>query len=510
MKKIALSVAALFTATGLSAQMLYELGPDLEAVSVDLDLFASDPNWVGFPTAEEGAVIYVQSAFEDTDEGYVWQGRIPGHDMNSALIIGDEQGFYGTFGDYGSQRYAISANNGLFTVRALATESREDRRAECQVLSPPKMAGQISASSSDSHTGDLETDPVSVMSASTYKPTIDLLVLYTQGAIDNVTDSGFNTVDEMVNYPVHWINTEVYPNNNINGRLRVVHHQKVPDGVDKMDVWVRGLLNSEVVNALRYKHRADIVLLYEHDEYSACGYAWSKIHGSVEKRMAYAAQAQVNLTCGYMRPYYSSVAHELGHTFGAQHDRGNSGDWERKNRVMPYAHGHVDHGSKKYTILAYRWGCGGRIFGSACSVVPYYSTTRVSPNGWTLGVKNQSENERVISDRFSITAGFSNLIDPTLVPAVPTGFDVKVVRVSGKYHARLYWTENAENEARYEVKWGRKGSRKQVLRFPYDEYPNLNTWEIRDLTSGKEYTFRVFAKNRFGETKTERIERTIP
>ena len=66
----------------------------------------------------------------------------------------------------------------------------------------------------------------------------------------------------------------------------------------------------------------------------------------------------------------SSIAHEIGHIFGARHER--TGD--ASNSPFDFGHGYVNE-RKRRDIMSYRERCGG------CPRIAYWSNPRISCDG---------------------------------------------------------------------------------------------------------------------------------
>ena len=491
MRNTLLVAAGFLIATAASGQVLYELGPDIGdiesgvSVSVDLDLLASDPNWIGFPTVEEGMIIAVQSGFEETDGNYVWKGRTPGSQTNSTLIVGDESGFFGTFGEYGSQRYEVVGSAEGVRVRPIVRTPIPDNMLKYKLL-PPNQPDPDSY-----HDEDL----VGVSSASTdTNAVIDVMVFYTEAARrywhtwytwdPNVGLTGTNG---MLSYPIQYIN-EVLANGTIPASLRMVHYQKMPSTVPTKPPggkdWLDVLVDDKNLRKLRRDHKADIVIAYIHEPSpTPCGHAYIRDAtfetGNGNRRFRRYAIAMVNVYCDDVNwtRWWMTAAHEIGHFHGAMHDPANA--IKDPDRIMaPYAYAYIDRPNSKRTAMAY---------GFSYDQVPYYSTARVSPNGWTLGKTGTAENEKVMKAMVAKTATYSDIPDrPINVTA----------EASRKGTATIRWTDTADNETSFRVYYRRLGAGKKWKEWRLSlGRPNLGSTDIPGLKIGKQYRFYVKAWN---------------
>ena len=481
--------------TAATAQPLYELTPESGVpVSVDLDLLASDPNWVGLPTVEEGMIIAVQSSFEKTEDGYVWQGRTPGSEVDSVLLAGDEHGFFGTFGEYGSRRYEVSGSRAGLRVRPLVL-SPAPEEYQCAVKTP-SFDKEPESPTMDAHAAS------SVASASTTR-TIDVLVLYTKNAYDYWDywymwqGVGLVGQDGMLSHTILYIN-QVFANNNVPARVRMVHYQRAPSiepppGYGRSDYWPEMLRDDKTTQDLRRQYEADIVLAFVHDSTAPCGHTWLKSMDVSDRQFAGLAGAMVNVYCDdrdWTRWWLTAV-HEIGHLHGAMHDKPNAASNEPDPPDLPaYAHGYIDKGNRVRTPMAY---------GYSYDQVPYFSTTRLTPNGYTIGMAGEAENERMIQSQAASTAGFSRHIKlHSDAPDAPSGLTVTSPSVGNAYAT---WTDNADNETGFVVEYrllggseARKKHRWKAWRLGLG-FPNLREAWVQGLKSGKRYSFRVRAYN---------------
>ena len=140
----------------------------------------------------------------------------------------------------------------------------------------------------------------------------------------------------------------------------------------------------DTIHKLRDDTKADIAILIVDDE-KGCGLA-TRVAGEADE-----AFAVVHHDCA-LKSF--SFAHEIGHIFGARHDRA----LDQSTRPFPYGHAFV-RGTKWRTIMAYRNSCGD------CPREPVWSSPKVTVRGEAAG-DNTTRNAQVISERAATIAGF--------------------------------------------------------------------------------------------------------
>lgn len=140
----------------------------------------------------------------------------------------------------------------------------------------------------------------------------------------------------------------------------------------------------EKIHGLRDTYSADVVLLIVHDPHG-CGLAAGV--GPPPDR----AFAVVHHECAATK---YSLAHELGHLFGARHDLA----LDNSTSPFPYGHGFVN-GTRWRTMMSYEESCKG------CPRLPVFSNPDVKIKGVRAG-NELSNNARVIAERAAAVAGF--------------------------------------------------------------------------------------------------------
>lgn len=531
----ALSLALGFLiATAASGQVLYELDPDIDlesgvsassaayaapdvtltdniSIRVDFNLLRSSPGLLGFPLPDGELLWVVRTDFEDLGEGNVtWSGRESASDYNSVLLSLHDGRLMGKFSSGEDEWMLLGLPTGGKMRRVI--RGTVPPNYLCQAPFAPDMVNASELSLVDSELVFADR------AASSSAVTQDILVVYTKEANEyvSIVYAGY-ALGDLARY-ANQVTNEVYSNGQIPATTNVVGVEPMPADYDHSAdpgigyTWGEQTLDVQTddldLKKLRAQYGADIVYAYIYDTGRACGEAWTRVDGTTDDRaFAKYAHAYTNLYCDspwwykksrgkrWVTPYYETMAHEVGHIHGALHDRATT-NLSEADALMPYAFGYIDHASRKKTVMANKNGSAGWH-------VNYYSTVRVSPNGWTLGETNRSENERVMQAMVASTSRLSDYVRP---PAAPTDFWGKPGVVPGS--VVLYWTDNAMNESAYEVKWGLVGRKAQTRTYPHDEFPNLPSAYFHSLRSGKEYRFKVFAVNEYGKTGTAQIRVT--
>jgi hypothetical protein len=455
-------------------------------VRLDLDLVARGAPWLGFPMPEGGTMIATQTRFEQREGGgFLWGGGTLGNQVDSVLLVGDENGVFGTFGEYDEQRYEIWGSRSAAHIRPILGKPMPEWRYAHGLNGPP-LVPESGSAAEPRHT------PIAAEAAETTH-VIDVLVLLSNKG-KRYWGYWYNdyTTRQLIDYATAHVNT-VFSNGKIPARVRLTGWDYLPADIEPGpgtyqghgDDWPDELTASREVAELRAAADADIVLAFVHDPNASCGHSWTWVkHGGEIKPHWFApwAHAMVNLYCdnkGWGNWWDSSV-HEIGHLHGALHNPEDSIKAEGHGHLalFDYGYGHRDGTNMKRSMMSY---------GSRYTRVPYYSTTRVSPNGWTLGLAGQSENERVMKAMAGHVAAFSEY------PPAPS--DLTAVS-PGKGTVELRWTDNAHNETGFRAYYRRLGGDRPWKEYRFDMgWPNLESTWVQGLKRNKQYRFYVRAFN---------------
>ncbi len=214
--------------------------------------------------------------------------------------------------------------------------------------------------------------------------------------------------------------------------------------------------------------------------------------------MAPVAFAEVNTDCPNDGPTFT---HELGHLFGGIHGESRP----RADQRFPYAYSHVDSTQPPpfpATIMTAhdhgRWQVG------------YFSTIRVTPNRWILGVEDERDMERALKSTLVDAATFSDYIRP----ARPDTLTGSSVLVGGGGRTTLTWKDRSSRETAFLVDyrrlWEPSWVRGATLAAGVETATITGIGAGSSFLAGTVYEYRVGASNAYGVTYSEFITLRMP
>ena len=218
-----------------------------------------------------------------------------------------------------------------------------------------------------------------VVPAATTDPIIDVLVLYTTKAKNEI--GGAASMEAMINAAFAETNM-AYENSGVKQRIRLAQAVETTYDEDDLGGQSTDVLFSvaltrlagttdgfmDDVHQIRDAKAADLVSLIIHRTTTSCGLG--RIGTPPRDTASFSV---VDRTCTATN---LSFAHELGHNMGLMHDRANTDS----TGLTPYAYGYQDPDGDFRTIMAYAAGCPG-----GCPRVPRFSNPDLTYNGKTTG-----------------------------------------------------------------------------------------------------------------------------
>ncbi len=414
-----------------------------------------------------------------SENGFTLSGAIDGSQFAEIYISVVGDAFFAS----------LNTHKGVFIIRSSGGQSAEVIQMDSSRL--PEEAEPVAVPASDG-SEEQQSVPVPLVGATTTDDgsRIDVFVGYTDDA--RVAAGGTSYIQAMINtgiaetnggYSYSLVNQRV----NLVGTAEYAYDETSFDWSTTLSRWtgtVDGYMDT--VHATRDTLKADeVVLIVNNTAYCGIGYQMSST--DIGTAFATYAFALVSRTC--LTGYYS-LAHEMGHNMGAQHDRYTGG-----TGAYTYAHGYWIETTPDYypyrTIMAYD--------------VPYtygYDSTRVNrwsnpyvlysgyPTGKPTTDPESAYNALVLNNTAWAVARFRD----GAVPPAPTGLtvtgllstlaQVTWLDVAGEW---LYRVERSVYGSGVWSEVGQTGA--NVL-----EYFNTNSHSTTD------YSYRVLSDNGNGRT----------
>ena len=449
-------------------------------VDVDLDLVRSAPRRLVLPAPDGRPLTAELTVFEDRGAGdALWSGRFPGAEYDSVVLTIEGGRLAGRFDEPAGAQFRIGAGDGGDGTMVGERSAHGDERHFCPVGSPGHESARLvhaapAAAAAPERVGGAASDG-----------RLDILILYTAEAARKWAALG--GAQASIRNAVDYLNM-VLRNGRIDLQARAVHIAQAPDvldrvGRDGVTAFGRNLLarlraNGEAA-ALRIRHKADIVHLFTGEPPPLLGSSGS---AGLLKRGDSAASFSPN-AYGFTAIDHltaKTFAHEVGHNLGANHAPHNAGP--PGEAVTPYAFGHVyatrtvEHG----TAMTY-----------AAHVEPWFSSTRIAPAGYRIGIAGQRDNERALRETAAIASRFGDSLVTPGTPNAPS--DVRAEALNGST-MRVSWSDNSNDEGGFEIRVARFGSAPHNRR---RTAANVRSVDLNRLESGV-HVVTVYAFNEKG------------
>ncbi|MGO1072253.1 ricin-type beta-trefoil lectin domain protein [Lysobacter sp. CA199] len=362
---------------------------------------------------------------EHASGDWTWVGRLDnGGADNEAIITFGNRAVFGSIAQPGKPALKLTMRDGdtwlVETDQTRLPAADAADHADDYRIPTAAAAASSSPSANDS--------PALAATAASDGGTIDLLIGYSNGFATGL--GGQSQAVTRLNYLVE-VSNQAYVNSQITARLRLVHSMQVNyadssdngDTLDKMtgtgSVPVDPAFNA--LRAARDQYGADLVSLvrkYDPNTQNGCGIAWL-IGGGRQPFTVNSAPSgysvasdgryQNGSTSYFCRD--ETLAHELGHNMGAQHDRATaSSGGSLAYGAFAYSFGYKvgASGGNFYDIMAY--GDSGQ------TSYRVFSNPRITfCGGFACGVENEADTARTLNQTMPIVATFR----ATVVPPPP-------------------------------------------------------------------------------------------
>ncbi|MEM7798572.1 MAG: M12 family metallo-peptidase [Chloroflexota bacterium] len=385
-----------------SASMISDAALWGEYVQVDSS-FLTNTN--RFHRAEEPIAIklpgdaqlhLLQQSLETNDGSTAWIGRVIGTANGEATFVTRDGIVAGTI-NTGQALYRIRyGGDGVHLFEELSPTYLEAG----EPLFPPEMP----SGADEDHT-ELEHSIVVANRELNSDPVIDLLVLYTDAAEEAM--GGATGTKATIELGLLESN-QGFENSRINTRFRIAHTHKV--ALNESDYPFNDLLIGlradddgmiDEIHALRDRYGADVVTMIV-DRPVLCG----KSYQMTAPTTAFAEYAFSVLHYSCATGYYS-LAHEIGHNLGSQHDHAHIGN---APGLFEWSYGFQDPDSRFRTIMAYN--CVG-----GCARINHWSNPSViyqnlGPTGVSTDRAFPSDNRLSINQTAPIVASFRDEVIP--------------------------------------------------------------------------------------------------
>ena len=313
-------------------------------------------------------------------------GAIPGQPLSSAVIV-DSKGTFALHVNIDGKAYQVTLTGDGHTAAEI-DRSAFDHPDEPVV--PRKPGGGAKAA------GD-------VVAATDDGTIIDVMVVYSPLA--RSTAGGTAAIENNIALSISSTN-QAYAASGMIQRVRLVHTAEVnyiePTSYDigtTLDALTAGSAPFQGVELLRTQYGADIVSMFVERGGAYCGIGW--LMDTVNTGFATHAY---NVTVRSCATSNGTLAHEMGHNMGLEHDLYVSPEGPDHPVAQRYAHGYVSTSARFRTVMAYPSECSA--VGVSCTRINQFSTPSNIYNGAATGNATLANAARMLDETRTTVANF--------------------------------------------------------------------------------------------------------
>lgn len=222
---------------------------------------------------------------------------------------------------------------------------------------------------------------------------IDVMIVYTQAAVDAA--AGVSEIRRWIQQSTRQINAS-FQNSGVKPRIRLVHSTQV-DYLERDITFDLLAFASDIdgymddIHKWRDSYHADLAILITGDEEAGGrSFQFQKRH---EGKTSFGRRAFAVVALNAMTGSRYTLAHELGHLMGAQHDYGNTSGIEGYEQ---FSHGHLQPIAKP-PCTPWKTIMGEQGYCYACQTRPIWSNPALSLCGVPTGEPEYEDNARTLN-----------------------------------------------------------------------------------------------------------------
>ncbi len=323
-------------------------------------------------TLPDGKIIFLEKKkIEKRETGFSWFGKVKGVEDSSVLITVEN----------GVATGSIRINKNLYKILPFSVKEDLYKIEDLSGKKAVPFHNDTIPIPVREKTNKESAKQIKKQVALEDGSRIDVLFLYTQAFEDKFKgrSGAISEIRRLVD-----ITNTAFSNSGINTRINPVGFVKFTDSNVDESVYITNALNyiksNQEVDNLRKTYKADLVsLLREYRGNNYCGYAYipvnlpTDIENHVSDYVTYDKNFGFSVVedgiYGNRYCFDTTLAHELGHNFGCEHDR----DHTTGKGAFPYSYGY-DIPGVFATIMSYDR-----------PIIEYFSTPNITYQGYPIG-----------------------------------------------------------------------------------------------------------------------------